>query len=1396
LILFLPFVASACVPSLARNPLEIFSIFRYFSSTSTPPPTLSYNGSPYTFTQGLAITTVNPSVSGSISKCISSPSLPSGLTIDNITCAISGTPSANQTLTEYSITASNRTGSATAKIGITINNEAPQNLSYGSTSYVFSDGFPITTLNPTVSGTVTSCSSSGGLPTGLTLSSTCSLSGTPTVIQVSSPYTITATNLYGSTSITINIQVIASPVVTLSVAGLQALDTLVVTETLNSPSAPVTITGPSVATGTIPVPSGVTYNFKVGTFSKSAGNTDKVCSIQEMQYGSTTIPITLNINCVNGVENGKGVSQSPLAKFDYRLYQGNVSLAKTANTLSIPGLAIFNGNLYYFDKSTNTGYVFSTSTMIESVLFLGTAVTPNATDLRHPVTDGTNLYFSDWPNSRILKFALNGTYIGSFPVGVVGASGLALDQANQILYITIRNSTIIKRLNLSNGSFLSDITGINDAEDITLLNGDLYVANHGGNNILKITTPSATPGVSVYAGTGTMGFSDGSLLGQSQFDKPHAITHDGTDLYVAEFGNNRVRRLDTKRGIVTTIAGDGANSGSMLVGAKASFSGSLTGIISNGNNFYLSDSQASLYKLGDNGIVGYWSLLADTLDRNSGGSAINNGTWIGTATYPANSGRNSTDSSASFDGTTQYISGTDTGLPSGTSARTMCSWFKTSSSAGGIILSYGTPMAGQASSLAVVTGTIGFSGWGGGVNAALVNFKYDTGLWTHLCSTYNGSLAKIYVNGHLLLEKNVTISTVLGTLRIGSQIDNNSRFTGYIADVRIYNRVLNEGEINELAQDAVSTNVGQSFNTGGTGLLSQYSFNAVSNNGIGQDSGPLAIVTNNVNGNLAASGKDGDASGSFRFNGSTQYLTAASLSGLPTTASPRTLCAWVNPDNLPSTSGLFLVANFGAAASSRSFGLFLDNPSGTQRVGLTGSNDDVIVNHTLPINTWSQLCGTYDGTTAKLYVGGVMIGSSTKTYDTGNSFFQIGAQIGPGQYFKGKIDEVSVYNSALSSGQIRQLATEVPAGLVAKYDFNGDANDQSGWGNDLSNTGAIYNATGGRFGTYDGAYSFSNARLNTTSNLGFPTGNSARTICAWFKASGTYAAFNGVVNVAGSDTFGINVSNETSANLYLSLGGYSSVSSFSQTSIWNFACSVDHGNNTQSFYYNGSYINGATQTLNTTNPVLYIGNLGAASNYNPFDGIIDEVRLYNRPLVASEIQALVQQPNKKIVETTNTFDGTMTRSSGLVAGTGANGIAKADNWCQAEFGSTYKSMIVDGTPNRRACTTAFCSTGVVENYNWVLRPNITYLRADGITPVMTVGWNGVFTTLSNGIGTAGEVWTGLDSTWTTLGTCTNWTSNSAGLSAPVGDSAGGSNFLHRYLQTCDRLTVNLYCVEQ
>jgi hypothetical protein len=172
------------------------------------PSSLSYT-SPNVFTKNVAIAPLSPSVSGGAVVSYSiAPALPFGLNFDTVSGLISGTPSVVSGSSTYTVTAINSGGSTSFGVIITVNDSAPNTLSYASPN-VFTKDVAIAPLSPAVSGgAVVSYSIAPALPFGLSFDTVSGvISGTPLVVSSSNTYTVTATNSGGSTSFGISITI-------------------------------------------------------------------------------------------------------------------------------------------------------------------------------------------------------------------------------------------------------------------------------------------------------------------------------------------------------------------------------------------------------------------------------------------------------------------------------------------------------------------------------------------------------------------------------------------------------------------------------------------------------------------------------------------------------------------------------------------------------------------------------------------------------------------------------------------------------------------------------------------------------------------------------------------------------------------------------------------------------------------------------------------------------------------------------------------------------------------------------------------------------------------------------------------------------------------------------------
>ena len=110
--------------------------------------------------------------------------------------------------------------------------------------------------------------------------------------------------------------------------------------------------------------------------------------------------------------------------------------------------------------------------------------------------------------------------------------------------------------------------------DITLRDSDStgreWVAEISINENPENVVFDSSAEVSTLAGSGAEGSSDGTGT-SATFDTPYGMVTDGTHLYVAEYGNHQIRRIEISSGEVTTLAGSGAEGSSDGTGTSASF---------------------------------------------------------------------------------------------------------------------------------------------------------------------------------------------------------------------------------------------------------------------------------------------------------------------------------------------------------------------------------------------------------------------------------------------------------------------------------------------------------------------------------------------------------------------------------------------------------------------------------------------------------------------------------------------------------------------------------------------------------------------------------------------------------------------------------------------------------
>ncbi|HET9667625.1 MAG TPA: LamG domain-containing protein, partial [Desertimonas sp.] len=202
-------------------------------------------------------------------------------------------------------------------------------------------------------------------------------------------------------------------------------------------------------------------------------------------------------------------------------------------------------------------------------------------------------------------------------------------------------------------------------------------------------------------------------------------------------------------------------------------------------------------------------------------------------------------------------------------------------------------------------------------------------------------------------------------------------------------------------------------NSSTPGLVAAYAFDEGSGVTVTDASGNSNSGTA-VSSTWSSSGKYGKA---LSFNGTSSRVTIPDTASLHL-SSAMTLEAWVRPSAVTNKwRDVIMKGNdnyYLEATSNKS-----SRPAGGAIIG--GSTTEAISTTALPVNTWTHLAATYDGSALRLYVNGNLTRTTAKTgaITASANALTIGSDPYYGQYFAGLIDEIRIYNTALTQAQIQ-----------------------------------------------------------------------------------------------------------------------------------------------------------------------------------------------------------------------------------------------------------------------------------------------------------------------------------------------------------------------------------------
>lgn len=651
-------------------------------------------------------------------------------------------------------------------------------------------------------------------------------------------------------------------------------------------------------------------------------------------------------------------------------------------------------------------------------------------------------------------------------------------------------------------------------------------------------------------------------------------------------------------------------------------------------------------------LLAHYQLNGDALDAS--GNAIH-GQISGTT--PANDRHGAAGKALQFNGTSDLVYCGTTNDFNFAGGYTLSAWVKLSSpNLGKFVLSklwettaqlnppgysYGLGLAhfqnttnGQAGSVAtgfVLADSQGAQSGSGG--------RLDQNEWRHLAMTI-GSVGRLYVNGAKVAEWPIRQSERSKNrvpLMIGATASG-LFFEGAIDDARVHNYPLSGAEVGALWEaDLVRV---EEPPVQSDAPVAHYRLD-----GTAQDASGSALH-GVLTGTTPTADRYGAAAGAMLFNGVSDKISCGDKAEFEF-SSGFTLSVWVKmsaPQNGRYIIGKYDVHSIGGVRRAYGLGTAYSDPYGFVRGDGSGYEDFRAVRSWVDGKWHAWALVAKPGAEMRLYVDGEKIaersiGAYPKFDNT--AALTIGA-IDSGAHFAGALDDVRIYNRAVSEAEVQAMFAADTAGIppepgplpvstepIAVYLLDGTAEDSSG--NDFDGVIAGTAPMANRRGEANKALMF-NGTSDRIDCGNLPAFNFAGgfTLSAWIKLSGDQSEryIVGKYNVADPvgrlNAFGMGIA-------YSDLYGFVSGSEpgyqdqRGARSIadgkWHAVAMVANPGAEMFLYLDGSLLarqpmRNYSRFLNQT--PLTIGSIASGAH---FGGGIDDVRIYNRPLSASEILA-------------------------------------------------------------------------------------------------------------------------------------------------------------------------------
>ena len=590
-----------------------------------------------------------------------------------VATALTATPGNGGTLNWYGTNSTGGTASSTAPI--------PPTTTAGTTSYYVSQTIngcegprasiavtvnAIPDANVTIVGDTTFCSGGNvvlvaNVGTGLTYkwnNDASAISGATSSTYTATDfgtYTVTIANSNNCSATTtqgVIVTVNAIPLAPTATSSISYCQNAVASALTATPSTGGTLNWYTSATGgtassTAPMPStataGATSYYVSQTISGCEGpratisvTVNATPTVTITNPASVCWPSTVNLTAAS-------VTSGSTSGLNYTYWTNSGATA----SLSSPSAVASSGTYYIEGTNSSTGcssiqpVTVTVNTVLQSFVistvagngtagYSGDGGAATSAELNTPggvvTTDASgNVYIPDYGNNRIRKVAsgtgIISTFAGNGKAGYSGDGGVAtsaeLDapagvavDASGNVYIADNGNDRIRMVAAGTG-IITTIAGngttaySGDGGAATLAgldvyygvavdaSGNVYIADNGNDRIRKVA--ASTGIISTIAGNGTAGYSgDGGAATSAKLDGPTGVAVDTSgNVYIADKSNNRIRKVAAGTGIISTIAGNGtagySGDGGTATSAKLNNPGTV--VVDVSGNVYIADNE-------------------------------------------------------------------------------------------------------------------------------------------------------------------------------------------------------------------------------------------------------------------------------------------------------------------------------------------------------------------------------------------------------------------------------------------------------------------------------------------------------------------------------------------------------------------------------------------------------------------------------------------------------------------------------------------------------------------------------------------------------------------------------------------------------------------------------------